>query len=196
MNITNDEYLPLIECKDQIRKYYAIFYDAKYNLNKVEITKNIFLQMFGVHKIVIIKDKKYYYIEYRDEINTCKIELTLKEFKNYNSFKSQNTKFKNIYDRYVEHFSKTEESLQKCLLYKPESVGEIVYRRMLREEIIKAIKTLNDIQRKRFIMYYLEEMTFEEIAIKENCSRQAVKYSIDIAKKNLRDKLKKFHFLT
>lgn len=84
--------------------------------------------------------------------------------------------------------------MQKRVLVKPERVEDIVYKKILREEINKALESLNDTQRKRFVSYYLNDMTYEEIALEDDCSKQAVKYSIDIAKKHLREKLKKFNF--
>lgn len=190
----NNEYFPLIECEDQDIKYYVMFYDIKHNLNKIIITKEVFLQLFGVHKMKIINGEKRYFIEYEDEVSMSKIELTLNEYRKFRSFKSYNIKNKNIYDRYIEHSEQTDETVYKRMVDKPEQVEDIVYKKMLGEEITKALNTLNETQRKRFIMYYLDDMTYEEIAIKEKCSKQAIKYSIDIAKKHLREKLKKFYF--
>ena len=39
-------------------------------------------------------------------------------------------------------------------------------------------------------MYYIEEKTYEEIAQIEGCTKRAVKFSVDAAKKNLQNKLK------
>lgn len=196
MKIKDDEYLPLIEYKNQKKKFYAIFYDSSHNLNKIEITEEIFLQFFGIHKMKIINEKKCYFISYKDNINMHEIQLTETDYKSFNSFKSQSIKHKNIYSKYIEHFEQTNENLQKRVVNKPERIEEILYKRELKKEIIKALKSLKIIQRKRFIMYYLEDMTYEEIAIIEKCSKQAVKYSIDIAKKHLKEKLNEFYFYT
>lgn len=55
------------------KNYYIVFCNAKCNLEKVEILKKIFLQMFGVHKIEIKDSEKRYFIEYKDEVNRCQI---------------------------------------------------------------------------------------------------------------------------
>ena len=39
-------------------------------------------------------------------------------------------------------------------------------------------------------MYYVEEKTYQEIAVIEGCTKRAVKFSVDLGKKNLKEKLK------
>jgi len=51
---------------------------------------------------------------------------------------------------------------------------------------------LPEIQRKRFILYYELEFTYEQIAEIEECSKTAVKYSIDKAKATIIKKIKNF----
>lgn len=58
------------------------------------------------------------------------------------------------------------------------------------EKLKYAIEKLPKIQKERLKKYYFEEKTLEEIAIEEHCSKVAVKYTIDVAIKNL---LKKFN---
>lgn len=135
MEISNVEYLPLIECKGQNKKYYIVFHDVKCNLSKIELTKKIFLQMFGVHKIEIKDNEKRYLIEYKDEVDRCQIQLSLKEFREFNSFKSQDIKYKNIYNRYIEHSEQSEEIIQKQMIQKTERIEDIVYRNVMRKEI-------------------------------------------------------------
>ena len=40
-------------------------------------------------------------------------------------------------------------------------------------------------------MYYFNDLTYDQIAKKENCSKVAIKYSIDTAINNLRKMIKK-----
>ena len=58
------------------------------------------------------------------------------------------------------------------------------------EKLRNAIKKLPEIQKRRIIKYYFEDKTFQQIANEENCSKRAVKFSIDIARKELYNKLK------
>lgn len=193
MKVTDVEYLPLIEYENHDKKYYAIFFDVKNNFNKIEITKNIFLQIFGVHKTIVIDERKYYFIEYRDNSNICIRELTLKEFKKFNSFQSQNIKNKNIYNRYIEHLEQTEFDLYKKMLYQPVKIEDLVFKKLLLDQIYNAMSQLNEIQRRRFIMYYIDEMTYEQIAKIEGCTKRAIKFSVDAARKNLQKMLKNLY---
>ena len=56
----------------------------------------------------------------------------------------------------------------------------------------KAIGELPEVQRKRLLLYYDYGFSLKEIAIMENCSIRAIQYSIEIAKKKLEEKIKKF----
>ena len=71
------------------------------------------------------------------------------------------------------------------------SIEEQVEIKMRNDELLNAIKTLSKIQQRRIMMYYFEDMTLEVIAKKERCTKMAVKFSLDIALKNLSQKLKK-----
>ena len=63
---------------------------------------------------------------------------------------------------------------------------------ILNETLWQAIFKLPEIQRKRFILYYELEFTYEQIAKIEKCSKTAVKYSIDKAKATIIKKIKNF----
>lgn len=56
MKIIVDEYTPYMEKVDSRFKYYVLFYGVNNKLNKIEITKKMFLQIFAtVYKGNIIK---------------------------------------------------------------------------------------------------------------------------------------------
>jgi RNA polymerase sigma-70 factor (ECF subfamily) len=59
------------------------------------------------------------------------------------------------------------------------------------EELHEAINQLPEKQRRRLILYYLNGLTFEEIAKAEGCYIRAVVKSIDTAIKNLKNILLK-----
>ena len=61
---------------------------------------------------------------------------------------------------------------------KPDSVEEIVFRRLQTEKLHKAINELLEKQKKRLILHYFQELTYVEIAEREQCSIRAVEYSI------------------
>lgn len=50
---------------------------------------------FGVHKLKIISNQKLYYIIFEDNLNKCELQLSKEEYRNFLSFKSEKTKYKN-----------------------------------------------------------------------------------------------------
>jgi RNA polymerase sigma factor (sigma-70 family) len=97
---------------------------------------------------------------------------------------------KNISDRYIEQSEQTDTRLYKKGIYNSINIETIVYKKYIKDEINKAVSELKEIQARRLIMYYIEEKTYEEIAQIEGCTKRAVKFSVDAAKKNLQNKLK------
>ncbi|MEG0576805.1 MAG: sigma-70 region 4 domain-containing protein [Bacilli bacterium] len=172
--------------------YYVIFHDVANRINKVEVTKIVFLQFFGTHKIEIIDNVKHYYIVYKED---CMIELNSQEYKKFMSFKSEEVRTNNINSRYIEHSELTEVTLHKRLLNKQCNITEIIHKKNIIKKLYLAISSLNKIQQKRLIMYYFDDMTYEQIAKAEHCSKSAVKFSIDIAKDHLKKELTKFKIL-
>ena len=58
---------------------------------------------------------------------------------------------------------------------------------MMYGELHKAIDMLPEVQRRRLLLYYFGGYTYEQIAQMEGCTKMAVKFSIDIAIKKLRE---------
>lgn len=73
---------------------------------------------------------------------------------------------------------------------------EEVVQHIQNEELYKALCSIPRKQADRIYAYYFMDMTLEEIAIAEDTSIQAVYYSIQTGKKNLKQILKNFLFET
>ena len=71
------------------------------------------------------------------------------------------------------------------------SIENIVIEDIIITNLLIIINELPKIQRDRINKYYFENKTFEEIAQEENCSKVAIKYSVDIALKKIYEKMKK-----
>ena len=93
----------------------------------------------------------------------------------------------NAISRYYEHSELTEATLNQRAMLPVEPMEDDVYRKILYEQLHTAIAALPDIQRRRVMQYYFGGCTFEQIAKMEGCTKRAVKFSIDIAIKRLRD---------
>lgn len=135
-------------------------------------------------------EEKGYFIEFKDGKGEIQlVSISKRIYKEMDTFEKLDLKQLNEYDRHIEHSILYEEQLVKRAIQKPKSVEEKVDEILCSDEIQKAIKELPTIQKNRIRKYYFEEKTLETIAKEEHCTKMAVKFSIDIALKNI---LKKF----
>lgn len=185
----NNEYMPKITKIDDICIYYIEFLNGDNVYKEVEVSKEVFLQFFGRHKVKVINNKKHYFISYMDKNIKCEVEMTYKDYCTFSSFASYEQKASNIMSRYIEHSELDDYSLYKRLLHKPKSTEELAYESLFKEKVKNILLTLSDKQRRRFNYYFKDEMTYKEISHLENCSIQSVKESIDQVKKIIRKKI-------
>ena len=66
------------------------------------------------------------------------------------------------------------------------SVDELVMEKIQKDDLHRAISRLSEIQRRRVILHFFEGLTYAQIAIQEQCSKVAVKYTIDNALRQLK----------
>ncbi|RHB66365.1 hypothetical protein DW877_03120 [[Clostridium] symbiosum] len=60
------------------------------------------------------------------------------------------------------------------------------------ELLYKAINSLPEIQRRRFLLYYEYDYNYYEIAAMENCTAQAVRRSVIIAREKIKAQMKSY----
>ncbi|MBU5426894.1 hypothetical protein KQI41_10775 [Tissierella pigra] len=138
-------------------------------------------------------DKEQYYVSFFDGNYVLhRIEIN---FDIYSALFELNKRDRNLTrsdERNLEHSELTDETLSRRIFEKSKGIEEIILEKEMKTEFWKAIGELPDVQRKRLLLYYDYGFSLKEIAKMENCSIRAVKYSIDIAKKKLKEKIKKF----
>ena len=91
-------------------------------------------------------------------------------------------------------FNESEEMINYIYNYSvnnEQSIEDIVENKINKEQLMQIISTLPIIQKNRLIKYFFDEKTYEKIAIEENCSKTAIKFSIDIALEKISKKIKK-----
>ena len=116
-----------------------------------------------------IEEKNIYTITFKDvKGHLNKVEVSEEVYRVFDKFELQDIKELNEYDRHIEHSEIFENNL----------------------ELREAIQELHKIQRERLKKYYFENKTFEEIAEEENCTKRAVKFSVDIAIEKISKKFK------
>ena len=96
----------------------------------------------------------------------------------------------NRLSRHIEHSELTDISLNNRAFHQAESLEDTVMRRMEHELLHKEITKLPKTQRRRLLLYFFGGLTYEQIAKLENCKRQAVQCSIQMALKKLKKILK------
>jgi len=135
-------------------------------------------------------EKNKFYIEYIDSRNESnKVDVSEEVYKVMDSFELDDISQMNEFDRHIEHLQLSENELHLRMSNKELSVEEAVNNKEMIDMMKTAIERLPEIQCRRIKMYYFEEMTFEEIAIIEGCTKRAVKFSVDIALKKLKEVL-------
>ena len=113
------------------------------------------------------------------------IDRTL--FDAFNEFELDDLSFFNEVDRHYEQSDITEATLNKRAAKPQESVEETISQRIEVDKLHQAITRLPEKQRRRLVLYYFGELTYEQIADMEGCSHPAVIKSISSALKKLKN---------
>lgn len=131
-----------------------------------------------------------YYVAFRDgQGMTHKVQISPAVYKAFDSFELKDISHLNAVSRHQEQSDLTETTLQRRASSLPEEPEEQVLRKLTYQRLHSAIAGLPDTQRRRVSLYYFEGYTYEQIAEAEDCTKQAVKSSIDHALKKLREKI-------
>lgn len=133
--------------------------------------------------ILSVDDKECnYFVSFLDYSgNYHKISIDKNIYDIFNRFELDDLSQLNEYDNHIEHLEITESILYKRALYRQNKVDDIALNKILVDMIKFQINKLPRIQRRRFVKYYFENRTFEEIATEEGCTKRAIKFSVDIA---------------
>ncbi len=128
-----------------------------------------------------------YYLSFKDARGVMQnIEIDKVLYELFNRFELEDISHLNRVSRHIEHSELTEASLNERAFYKAESLEESVSRSIEYELLHKAISKLPETQRRRLLLYFFGEMTYEQIAELEGCTKRAVKFSVDLAIEKLK----------
>ena len=137
------------------------------------------------------EDKNVYTVEFIDNKKQIhKVEISEKVYQAFDKFELEDISQIHKYRKHIEHSEIYEETLEHRMLEKPITIEDKVEEKILFDDVKTAIDLLPEIQRNRIKKYYFENKTLEQIADEENCSKVAVKYSIDIALEKISKKIK------
>lgn len=134
-----------------------------------------------------------YYLSFKDVYGVLQtIEIDKVLYGLFNRFELEDISYLNKVSRHIEHCELTEATLNDRAFHKSETVEDAVSRNMEYELLHRAIAKLPEIQRRRLLLYFFGELTYEQIAELEGCTKRAVKFSVDIAIEKLKKDLKNF----
>lgn len=129
-----------------------------------------------------------YYISFTDGQGIFhRQEISMELYAAFNGFELDDISRINEASRHLTEADAGEEPLVHRIADTSESVEDLVYRRSMYHELHKAIAQLPEIQRRRILLYYFGGYTYEQIAQMENCTKRAIKFSVDAALKKLRE---------
>ena len=110
-----------------------------------------------------------------------KMEVDTALFALFDEFELDDVSYMNVVSRHHEHSELTEQSLNDRAFQLPEPMEDTVSRIIENRRLIEAIRTLPAVQRRRLVLYYFHDLTYEQIAKIEHCTIMPVKRSIDRA---------------
>lgn len=132
-------------------------------------------------------ENEEYYVSFSDGQGIHHTEKISKElYELFDRFELEDISHLNVVSRYHEQSELTEGTLNNRTLNKPPSMEEAVYQKSMYEQLHKAISMLPAPQRRRVILHYFEGYTYEQIAMIEGCTHQAVNKSVLAAEKKLK----------
>ena len=134
-----------------------------------------------------VEEKNIYVVSFKDvKGHLQEVEVNKEIYTAFDLFELEDVKELNEYDRHIEHSEIFENNLEVRAKDKPISLEEIIEKKLLNEDLKKAIDSLSDVQKRRIKMYYFEDKTLREIAEIEHCKIMSVKDSIDIGIKKIK----------
>lgn len=131
-----------------------------------------------------------YFIRFRDGQGVeHMLDIGKELFDAFDQFELDDIAYMHKVDRHFERSSLSDETLNERALHLPESIEEDVSRKIEFEHLRDLIASLPATQRRRLILYYFGGCTYERIAEMEGCTKRAVKFSVDIALKKIKEKM-------
>lgn len=113
-------------------------------------------------------------------------EISNELYAAFNGFELDDISLMNEANRHLTEADAGEEPLGHRIADSSEPVEDHVYRRIMYQELHKAIAQLPEIQRRRVLMYYFGGYTYEQIAQMEGCKYPAIIKSVAAAEKNIK----------
>ncbi len=134
-----------------------------------------------------------YYLSFKDRRGKQQnIEIDEVLYQTFDRFELEDISHLNRVSRHIGHSELTEETLNDRTFHKAKQIEDIVSESIEYEQLHRAVSKLPKVQCRRLKLYFFGEMSYEQIAKLEGCTKRAVKFSVDIAVEKLKKNFKKF----
>ena len=140
-----------------------------------------FKEIDNPYTLESIEKEELYFIKFKDENGEHLVTVTKEVFDDFDESEKQDNNMMVRNSRYIHKYELSDEALSNKMLNNQTSIEDKLISDFEIEELHEAINELSDIQKRRIKKYFFEDKTFEEIAKEENCTKRAVKFTIDIA---------------
>ena len=128
-----------------------------------------------------------YFLSFKDGQGVQhEIELDESLYNLFDRFELEDISYFNEASRHYEPSELTEQTLHDRMFLPVETVEEMVLRSAENERLYRAISNPPEVHRRRSLLYYFGDLTYEQIAAEEGCTFQAIGKSIAAAEKNLK----------
>lgn len=142
---------------------------------------------------VVAEEGMSYYISFRDgQGKIQELSVSYEFFMAFRRLELDERKIENWDYRHREFSEIMEETLNWRALRLPKSIEESILEEERAEMLHKAIHSLPEIQRRRFLLYYEYEYNYYEIAAMEHCTASSVGQSITRAKEKIKAQMKEY----
>ena len=142
---------------------------------------------------VVTEDGMSYHISFRD--GQGKIQELCVPYEFYMAFRRlelDERKLEGWDYRHREFSEIMEETLNWRAIRQPKSIEEVILEEERAELLQRAIHTLPEIQRRRFLLYYEYDLNYYQIGTIEHCTPQAARRSVIIAREKIKAQMKKY----
>lgn len=140
---------------------------------------------YNLYSLNSEKAKGLYEVTFFMGKEKIKVNLSKNLFDQFEEFEKEDARQIRKHKRNDELNTITENTLNKRAINKPDGTDEIVIKKIHNERLARAMEKLTKQQRRRILLYYDYQLTMEEIARIEGCSKQSVQESIEWGIKKL-----------
>ena len=132
-------------------------------------------------------DKTAYFISFTDgQGEFYDLEVSEPFFMEYRQMERKNRNLQQSDWRYQEASDSWDETLYNRAFRVPKSVEELIFDAEQRELLNKAIATLPEIQRRRFLLYHEYGLNYLQIGEMEHCRPQSIRHSVIRAREKIK----------